>query len=263
MNKKQKIQTKILSWYAKNKRDLPWRKTTDPYKILISEVMLQQTQVDRVIPYYERWLKQFPDFKSLAKAEKAMLLQHWSGLGYNNRALRLQQLAQIITERYHNKMPENEEALLALPGIGPYTAHAILAFAFNKEVPVLDTNIRRVLIHELKLKENTEPERLRKIAKEIIPKNKSRIWHNALMDYGALIVTAKKTGIASLSKQSKFEGSPRQVRGAIIRLLLKEKKLSLKRIQKEFPHPQLKTIVEKMEKEGMVNFNKDRIQLRN
>ena len=218
MNKIKTFQEKILSWYKQNKRDLPWRKTKDPYAILVSETMLQQTQVDRVIGYYLKFLKKFPSFEKLAKAQKKTLLSYWSGLGYNNRVLRLQQLAQVVIKEHKGKLPRTEEVLLSLPGIGPYTATAVLAFAFNKDVAVVDTNIRRVFIHELKLKKNISAEALRETALATVPKGKSCIWYNALMDYGAMKQTARKTGIKPLSRQSKFEGSDRQVRGQIVRM---------------------------------------------
>jgi len=251
-----KVQEKILSWYKNNQRDLPWRKTTDPYRILISEVMLQQTQVDRVIPYYERWLKKFPTIKHLTRARKPTLLKLWSGLGYNSRALRLQQLAKEVVLKHNGSIPNNEEILLSLPGIGPYTAHAILAFAFNKAVPVLDTNIRRVLIHELKLNNDINTDALKEIALSLVPKNKSCIWHNALMDYGALVLTAKSTGIKPLSKQPTFKGSTREVRGNIMKYLIKHKSEKQATLKKQYPHVKFQTIVEKMQKDGLIVLKK-------
>ena len=255
------FQKKILTWYEKNKRNLPWRQTTDPYKILVSEVMLQQTQVDRVIPYYERWLKEFPDVQALAKADKQKILQLWSGLGYNNRALRLQKLAQQMIEQYKGKFPSQYESLLELPGIGPYTAAAIQAFAFNKTAPVIDTNIRRVFIHELQLKESISMEELKALAMKATPEGKARLWNNALMDYGAMEKTAKATGIESLSKQPKFKGSDRQVRGFILKQLAQKRKITLQEIQTQFPEKNVQKILEKMEKEKIVAINKSKIQI--
>lgn len=260
-NKKQVLQNKILLWYAKNKRNLPWRKTTDPYKILVSEVMLQQTQVDRVIGYYTPFLKQFPTLQALAAAEKPQLLALWSGLGYNNRVLRLQQLAQTVMTQQQGIFPQTEEALQQLPGIGPYTARAVLAFAFNKPVPVIDTNIRRVLIHELKLQEKIDMNELEKIAQQCIPEQQSRLWHNALMDYGALEMTAKKTGIKPLSKQPTFEGSDRQVRGHIIKQLLQKKMMSIKQLKQQFQQKNITAIVEKMEADGLIVREKQNVGL--
>jgi len=259
----QKFQQKILSFYKKNKRNLPWRKTTNPYHILISEIMLQQTQVDRVIPYYEKFIKAFPTVEVLAKADKTLLLENWSGLGYNSRVLRLQKCAQILAER-NQEIPKNEEFLLQLPGIGPYTANAILAFAFNKPVPVIDTNIRRVLIHELNIPENITLQELQIIAQQCIPKNKSREWHNALMDYGAMNATVKKTGIESLSKQSKFLGSTRWVRGQIIKHLLKNKILEIvylkQKLKEKYSSQKINEIIEKMEKENIIRKNSNMLE---
>lgn len=259
--RKKKFQRKILSWYSRNKRDLPWRKTRDPYKILVSEIMLQQTQVERVIPYYERWLKRFPDFAALAAANKSDVLKYWSGLGYNNRALRLQALAKIVAKEHHGKLPEDYETLLKLPGVGPYIAAAVLAFAFNKEIAVVDTNIRRILIHEFGLHENLSLIELRNIAASLIPRGKSCIWHNALMDYGALHLTARRTGIAAISKQSRFEGSDREVRGWIVKQLITEKSVSLKIAQRKFPAKNVRKIVQKLEEEGLIDKKKEILSL--
>lgn len=245
------FQQHILNWYAQHKRDLPWRKTHDPYAILVSEVMLQQTQVERVVHYYGRFLETYPTMEALASAEKVELLKMWQGLGYNNRVLRLQQFAQELMQRKKG-FPETYAALLELPGIGPYTARAILAFAFNQAVPVVDTNIRRVLIHELGLDERIFMQELEVIAQQCIPRGKSREWHNALMDYGALFATARATGVESLSKQGKFEGSTRQARSSIVRHLLEKKRATLMELREKYPHREFDAIVKKMLKEGLV-----------
>ena len=252
VTQKQSFQKEVLDWYAQNKRDLPWRSTTDPYKILVSEIMLQQTQVDRVIPYYHRFLEKFPDFASLAKGDKTTVLKLWSGLGYNNRVLRLQKLASVVVDKYEGELPTGEDVLLSLPGIGPYTAHAVLAFAFNKKVPVLDTNIRRVLIHAFSLNEEISVDDLKELALSLVPKEKSCVWHNALMDYGALHLTARKTGIESLSKQSTFEGSSRQIRGKIVKHLIAEKSVSVEVLKELFSHENFDVILEKLVKNDIV-----------
>jgi len=259
--KKQAFQRKILSWYKGHKRDLPWRKTRDPYAILVSEIMLQQTQVERVIGYYNRFMKKFPTLEKLARAQKKTLLSYWSGLGYNSRVLRLQQLAKVVRKEYKGMMPGTEEELLALPGIGPYTANAVLSFAFNKPSPVVDTNIRRVFIHELKLKEDISMEELKTLSLDLIPEHKSCIWYNALMDYGAMEKTARKTGITSLSRQGTFEGSDRWIRGSIVRRLLKEKALSISVLQKEFNPSQLTRVLQKMKREGILCQQQSKILL--
>src|SRR5258708_3311988 len=140
------FQQKILSWYAVNQRDLPWRKTRDPYSILVSEVMAQQTQLSRVIPKYEAWIAALPTVYDLAKASTGEVLKLWSGLGYNRRALYLQKAAQIIVSEFAGKFPQEEKVLQTLPGIGEYTSRAVLCFAFDKQIAVVDTNVRKVII---------------------------------------------------------------------------------------------------------------------
>lgn len=247
------IQQNILSRYIQNGRHLPWRQTQDPYAIHISEVMLQQTQVDRVIPYFYQWMKDFPDYKSLAWASKTDLLKHRSGLWFNSRVLRLQACAQKVVELYNGELPNKRDLLLSLPGIWPYTSAAIMAFAWNKKVPVIDTNIRRVLIFLFKLEEQMNLQALEAFAEKIIPQGQSRNRHNALMDYGALQLTARKTKIKPLSKQSKFEGSDRQVRGWILKQLTKDNKpLTIKTIQGEFPRKEIEKIVQGIADEWLV-----------
>lgn len=247
------IPQNILDRYKKQGRILPWRQTKDPYAIHISEVMLQQTQVERVIPYFHQWMKDFPDYVSLAKATKTDLLKHRSWLGFNSRALRLQACAQTVVEQYDGKLPNKRNQLLWLPWIWPYTSAAILAFAWNQEVPVIDTNIRRVLIFLYKLPETISLQELELFAEKIIPSGKSRDWHNALMDYGALELTARKTKIKPLSKQSKFEGSDRQVRGWILKQLTKDDKpLLISRVQEEFPNKDVADIIKGMLDEKLI-----------
>ncbi|MGH7245331.1 MAG: A/G-specific adenine glycosylase, partial [Candidatus Levyibacteriota bacterium] len=214
------FQKKILSWFAKNKRDLPWRKSRDPYNILISEVMLQQTQVPRVIPKYNEWIKKFPTIQSLAKATTRDVLSLWSGLGYNRRALYLQKTAQEIVEKYHGKFPEDEKQLQSLPGIGEYTARAVLCFAFDKQIAVIDTNIKKVIaIHFCKGKV-PQKKKLQEIADKILPQGKAYTWNQALMDYASAELKKEKIAIP---KQSKFKDSDRYYRGQMLKLLLRKK----------------------------------------
>jgi len=257
------FQSKILSWYKINKRDFPWRRTTDPYNILVSEVMLQQTQAQRVVPYYEKFIDDFPTLKDLAHAKNYEVLKDWSGLGFNNRAIRLKEMALIIQNDFKEVFPKQIDQLLILKGIGSYTAAAILAFAFNKKVAVIDTNIRRVLIHELHLNQNISQKRLSEIALSVIPKGKSRIWHNALMDYGALSATAKRTNIKSKSKQSQFKGSEREVRGKILKLLLEKKKLGKSNLAEIIAHKNLEQIICKMKSDGLIIVRKGMISIYN
>lgn len=255
MNKKQiiELQNTILSRYNKEWRRLPWRETQDPYAIHISEVMSQQTQVDRVIPYRKKWIRDIPDYKALANLPKIDLLSYWSWLWFNSRALRLQECAKHVIENHNWELPQKKETLLSFPWIGPYTASAICSFAWNLPEPVIDTNIRRVLIFLLKLPEDIPYKELEKIAKELIPEWKSRDWNNALMDYWALHLTARKTKIKSLWKQTKFEWSDREVRGWILKQITKNKQpLNIKKIEEEFPHKNIKKILNELEKENII-----------
>ena len=216
----------VLSYWRKNGRHtLLWRQTNDPYAILVSEIMLQQTQVDRVTPYFEKWMKEFPTVQKLADAPLSDVLKVWSGLGYNRRAKLLRACAQAIVESHKGEVPMEYHALVALPAIGPYTAGAIRAFAFNERGVFIETNIRAALIHHFfptskKVRDN----RLAPILDEIVKSVKSpRDWYSALMDYGAHV--KKKYPNPSRrsihhTKQSTFTGSLRQARGAILRTLV-------------------------------------------
>lgn len=247
------FQSKILSWYKVNKRDFPWRKTTDPYHILVSEIMLQQTQTSRVVAYFEKFIKRFPTINDLAKAKNSEVLKIWSGLGFNTRVIRLKEIAKTIVNDLNGNFPQHQDDLFKLKGIGSYTAAAIMAFAFNKKVAVIDTNIRRVLIHELHLNQNISPKRISEIGFSVIPNGKSRIWHNALMDYGALAATAKQTKITSKSKQSPFKGSEREVRGKILKLLLEQQTISKTETAQIIPHPKLGDIILKLKVDGLIS----------
>ncbi len=207
----------IFDWWSENKRELPWRDKPTPYNVLISEVMLQQTQVSRVIAKFHEFLENFPDIESLANADTKHLLQVWRGLGYNRRALWLREAAQQIAER--DSFPATQEDLRELKGIGPYTSRSILIFAFNQDLAAVDTNIRRVLIAEGFADEEMSENELQSIAEKLLPKGRSTDWHNALMDYGSAVLTSSKTGIQPKSTQTKFKGSSRHLRGEILKVL--------------------------------------------
>ena len=213
----EEFQSSVMTWWEKNARALPWRNNPSPYNVLVSEIMLQQTQVTRVIPKYLEFLEVFPTIESLAEAETKRLLQVWSGLGYNRRAIWLRDAAREIVRR--GEFPQTAEELCTLKGIGPYTSRSILIFAFNKDVAAIDTNIRRVLIASGFADEKTSNRHLQSVADQLLLKSRSSDWHNALMDYGAEVLTSSTTGIAPTSSQPRFAGSNRQLRGAIIRHL--------------------------------------------
>ena len=202
------FQQHLLGWWNDNARDLPWRRTRDPYAILVAEVMLQQTQVDRVIPYYHQWLENFPDVEALAVAPTADVIRLWKGLGYNRRAVNLQRSATAVVER-GGAFPVTVDELLALPGIGPYTAGAIACFAFEQDVPFIDTNMRRVL-HRV-LVGSDVPERqlsdkkIIALAESVLPEGDGWRWNQALIEFGALQCTARTPAcvICPLQQQCK------------------------------------------------------------
>jgi A/G-specific adenine glycosylase len=248
------VRRKILGYYRQHGRKLPFRDTIDPYKITVAEIMLQQTQVDRVLPKYVGWVKKWPDWPSLARATNRELLAMWSGLGYNRRALFLGQMARTIVDQHGGTLPDNPETLRTLPGIGSYTSRAILIFAFNRPLVTIDTNIRRVLIAELGLPHSISAPTLEKVALQILPPRRARDWHNALMDYGAMVLTSRNSGVKPLSRQSKFEGSLRQIRGEIVRQLTTKKRVSLAGIAKTLGRSMtdVKKAAAALEREGVV-----------
>jgi A/G-specific adenine glycosylase len=191
-----KIQKRLLHWYKKNKRDLPWRKTRDPYAIWVSEIMLQQTQVPTVVPYYKKFLKSFPTVHHLAKANLSKVLKVWEGLGYYSRARNLHRASQIVANHFNGRIPDNLTDLRTLPGIGRYTAGAILSIAFNKEAPILDGNVKRVLSRLFAVDGNPvrgETEVLLwHLSESLLPKGHASSFNQGLMDLGATICTPKE-----------------------------------------------------------------------
>lgn len=193
--KKNKIQSVLLQWFKKNQRDLPWRKTSDPYAIWVSEIMLQQTQVATVIPYYEKFLKTFPTLQHLSRANISDVLKVWEGLGYYSRARNLHQASRMVVNQFNGKIPDTLESLLTLPGIGRYTAGAILSIVFNKEAPILDGNVKRVLSRLFAVLGNPVKGKtegfLWQLSKSLVPKGRAGLFNQALMDLGAMICTPK------------------------------------------------------------------------
>ena len=262
------FQRKILNWYKKHKRDLPWRKTSDPYKILVSELMLQQTQISRVLPKYKLFLNEFPNIKVLAQASDRKLLKIWEGLGYWKRALFLRETARKILKEYKGKFPQDAKILQKLPGIGPYTARALLCFAFKKKEAFLDTNIRRVYLHFFFPKRKKVSDReILFIAQKALWKKDPRVWHWALFDYGAVVLKDKNINRKSLhyQKQSPFEGSLRYFRTKAVRFLLSQEKISHKSLeiflQKEIKNKKkpytLKDIVASLLKDKLIKKSKE------
>ena len=210
-------------------RDLPWRHTTDPYAIWVSEVMLQQTQVSRVDGRWQAWLERFPTVLALAQADQAEVLSEWQGMGYNRRALALKRAAQAISKM--PEFPREQSELVALPGIGPATASGIRAFAFNLPGVYLETNVRTVFIHELfPDKEGVSDAEISGLVACACPVDNARSWYYGLLDYGSYLkrsVTNPSRRSLSHVRQSRFEGSHRQRRAEVVRILLEARPAAL------------------------------------
>ena len=255
------FQKKIYGHYNTQGRDLPWRKKFNPYRVLVSEIMLQQTQVERVIEKFQEFLEVFPDFNALAHAPLPRLLGIWQGMGYNRRALALKALAQKVVAEHRGKLPWEPEKLITLPGIGPYTAGAIAAFAFNRPVVFMDTNIRRVYIHEFfHDRDDIHDDEILPFLEWTMDAENPRKWYNALMDYGTML---KKEQVnpnrrsAHYSRQSPFENSNRQVRGRILSVLVKEAPLTQAQIvlRSRMDLERVKKNLEQLAVEGFIKKN--------
>ncbi len=213
----------VLEHYRLEGRSFPWRDTDEPWRILVSEIMLQQTQTFRVLPKYLAWFGRFPDAQALADAPLADVYGLWKGLGYNSRALRLRDAARIIVDVFGGQVPRDEKELRSLPGIGSYTARAVRAFAFNLPGAVLETNLRAALIfHFFPDRERVSDRELTPVALLTMDAADPRRWYYALMDYGAWLKkkeTNPSRQSAAYSRQSRFEGSARQARGALLKAL--------------------------------------------
>ena len=186
------VQAALLSWFDATGRRLPWRETVDGYAILVSEVMLQQTQVDRVIPVYHAFLRRFPTFESLADAPAGEVIRAWAGMGYNRRALNLQRAAQAVVDRHGGSLPTDAKALRSLPGVGEYTANALACFAQGRQVAVVDTNVRRVLGRVFHWPSTPTDREVAATAERVLPEGKAWSWNQALMDLGATVCTSRR-----------------------------------------------------------------------
>jgi A/G-specific adenine glycosylase len=187
-----RIREGLFAWFQEHARDLPWRRTRDPYAILVSEVMLQQTQVDRVLPYYARFLERFPTVEDLANAATSDVIRIWSGLGYNRRAVNLQRAARAVVDELGGSFPDDPADLKKLPGIGAYTAGAIAAFAHERDVAFLDTNMRRVVSRVIFGSESARESDAIEAASALVPPGHGWTWNQALIEFGALQCTARR-----------------------------------------------------------------------
>ena len=249
MKREEKIATfhmALFLWHKKHYRDMPWRRTHDPYKLLISEVMLQQTQVDRVREKYTLFLEQFPNIETLANTSLGEVLRVWSGLGYNRRAKYLHECAKTVVKEYKGKFPKTYDELILLPGIGMSTAGALLAFAFREDTPMIDTNIRRILTRVFFKTKKVSDRELYGFAADMIPRGQGRMWNYAMLDLGASLCGSRKhsdecplqklhgdVGDFTYKKpQEKFAGSARFYRGRILARLT-EGSATKKQLQSE------------------------------
>ena len=224
------FQRLILDWGRHHRREMPWRNTRDPYKVLVSEVMLQQTQVSRVLPKYVEFLHEFPDLDALADASQARLLRVWQGLGYWNRATRLRDAARMIVNEFGGVFPQDPTTLRTLPGVGSYTAGAVACFAFGSIEPFLDTNIRRVYLFFFFPGEEDVPDnRIMETARRAVWLDDPREWGYALFDYGAVELRDRTINRRSrhYSRQSAFDGSFRSFRTQALRHVLAQESTSL------------------------------------
>jgi A/G-specific adenine glycosylase len=248
----------LMNFYESQGRDLPWRRTTDPYRILVSEFMLQQTQVERVLSKYPEFLGRFPLVEDLARASRQEVLGAWQGLGYNRRALALHETAGRVMDEFHGEIPLDRAILDSFPGIGSATAGAILVFSTNRPEIFIETNIRRVYIHLF------YPDALRVHDREIVPilektlvRERPREFYYALMDYGSFLKGGPRNPnirSASYSRQSPFQGSDRQVRGIILRRLLGPGKIREEELRDLVPvePDRLEHILTGLERDGFI-----------
>jgi len=300
MNQEQRkdYQHSISAWYKRMARDLPWRHTSDPYRIAVSEVMSQQTQIDRVVVKYHEWLQVFPTIVELAKAEQGAVLRQWKGLGYNSRAIRLHQFAIAVVEQYDGVVPASFDELVALPGIGPYTAGAIMVFAFRVPMSFVDTNIKRI-VHRVFVGEEVtgwkkKEREMKELCREVYDDEDSYTYHQGLMDLGATICKASKprceecpvnhvcTARTSLEKneeifkrrvpytksKQRFEDTNRFIRGRIIDHLREYHQATeqevlekLRTLKKEAEEERWLQIIASLEKEGLIRREQGKLVL--
>ncbi|MFA4823714.1 MAG: A/G-specific adenine glycosylase [Methanoregula sp.] len=261
------FQLMVLDYYHQHGRTMAWRNTTDPYNILVSEIMLQQTQVERVMIKYPEFLAAFPDFATLAQAPLANILAVWQGMGYNRRAISLQKCAQRVMNEFGGVIPADADTLATFPGIGRATASSICAFAFNMPVVFIETNIRRVFIHFFfSDAASVSDAEILPLVERAVYRDNPRIWYWALMDLGALlkkIVANPNRRSAHYTKQSPFEGSDRRIRGRIIALLLGTPHLTMHEIvaaSREDPD-RIFRIITTLENEGFIRCLQNRYSL--
>lgn len=264
----------LRAWFAPRRALYPWRRTTDPYAVLVSEVMLQQTQAARVVPAFERFLRRFPSVRVLAKAPRDDVVRAWEGLGYNRRAVALSETARRLVVEHRGRVPRDPGALLRLPGIGPYTAAAIASLAFGEHVAALDTNARRIVarVHAARDADDVPPAKLRELADRWLDRGDPGTWNQALMDLGREVCRPRpRCDVCPIAfgcrfpaeaaapqpsrrRQGRFEGSSRQVRGAVVGSLRRRGSASMRSIcdDTRFPAGRIRDAVEALCRDGLV-----------
>ena len=253
-----RFRRKVLDHYRRAGRVLPWRRTDDPYAILVSEIMLQQTQVDRVIPKYCTFIRRFPSFTALARAPISAVLAAWQGLGYNRRALLLLRCAHEVVRRFGGRLPDDEAVLRTLPGIGPYTAGAVMVFAYRRPAILMETNIRAVFIHEFfPGRDRVSDDELLPLIRLTVDRRDPRRWYDALMDYGSMLKRrydnpARRS--AHYVRPVPFHGSTRQLRGRILRCVLSAAPVSVRTLVRQCGGDvaAVRACVRRMIREGLV-----------
>ena len=268
--KAKKLKLELINWYKKNKRSFPWRKTTDPWQILLIETLAQQTQLERANNYFKKFIEVFPSPKSMANSSLNIILQMWSGLGYNNRAKRLYEASKIIEKKGFNQIYPNFDDL---PGVGPYTKNAILSFAYGEKVLAIDTNIERIIQRYFGL--NDTKDFFKENSKYFLQKVNSREINQAFMDFGSSICKSTKPMCRTCpierecskyfsnrkSTKENYKGSNREVRGKIVKLLVNEGSINNLKLLEELNEDseKVKKALEGLKKDNLINFKKNNI----
>jgi A/G-specific adenine glycosylase len=248
----------VLSQYKKLSRPMPWRENCSSYYIFISEVMLQQTQVDRVMKKFPPFIARFPGFRELAESSLSDVYDQWQGLGYNRRAKWLRDAAIAVMENFGGTLPADPEQIATLPGIGKNTAGAIAAYAFNLPAVYIETNVRTVFIHHFfRNRKDVKDEEILTLAEEALDRRNPRVWYWALMDYGTVLKKTERNPSrksAHHRKQAAFKGSDRSIRGAILRQIASKGSVLKKDIDAEFPADpvRLEKILNSLTRDGMI-----------
>jgi A/G-specific adenine glycosylase len=266
--KAKKLKLELINWYKNNKRSFSWRKTTDPWQILLIETLAQQTQLERADKYFKKFSKEFPTPKSMANSSLKRILQMWSGLGYNNRAKRLYEASKIIEKKGFNNIYPNFDKL---PGVGPYTKNAILSFAYGEKVLAVDTNVERIIQRYFGLSDTKYF--IKQYSKYFLHKIDSRVINQAFMDFGSSICKSSnpQCGICPIesscskyfannkSSLEKFKGSNREVRGKIVKLLINESHINNQKLFEEIDEDpeKVKKAIEGLKKDKLIKFKKN------